>query len=168
MSSDEWNKYSPEKIRDCLLSLSDNFFNYSGRVFSKKECNTVSDIILYYAGITDKWLEISGNVNNIFNRKKIIKRPIGNIKIRLKKGAGLLDFINSILPALVSGNAVTVPDNILSREKFSEFYKLLYKSNIPEGTINISGELDNLSLKGNTQDIPASIERYIITREILY
>lgn len=168
MSSNEWNKFSPEDIKVCLLSLSDNFLNYTGNVFSKKECKIVSDIILYYAGICDKWLEISGYDNSIFSRKKITKKPIGEIKIRLKRKLGISDFIKVIIPVLVSGNVITVSDNILNEKKIKELYKLFYKSNIPQGTINISGELDNLSFEGNQQEIPGNIEKYTISKEILY
>ena len=96
MPSKEWNKYSPEEIRNCLLELSFNFLNYSGSAFSKKESKAVSDIVLYYAGMTDKWLEISGHSNNIFKRRFVKKLPIGNINIK-SAGGGLRVFMEAIL-----------------------------------------------------------------------
>ncbi len=167
MPSKEWNKYSPEEIRNCLLELSFNFLNYSGSAFSKKESKAVSDIVLYYAGMTDKWLEISGHSNNIFKRRFVKKLPIGNINIK-SAGGGLRVFMEAILPALVIGNTVTVTNFSLNRKKTAEFYDLLNKSRIPGGTINIIGELDILSLKWSSPEIPGNIEKYTITKEILY
>jgi len=168
MSSKEWNNFSHEEIRDCLLVLSENFLCYMGSTFSKKECKNVSDLILYYAGMTDKWHEISGYDNNIFSRRIIKKKPIGNIKIKLSRETGILAFMKAILPALVSGNTVTVSNYILNKRKVSEFYNLLNKSHIPDGTINISSELDILYLEGNFAENPGDIEKYVITKEILY
>jgi hypothetical protein len=167
MPSKEWNKYTPEEIRNCLLGLSFNFLNYCGSAFSKKESKAVSDIVLYYAGMTDKWLEIAGHSNNVFNRKIVNKQPIGNININLS-GSGIRVFMEAILPALSGGNIVTVSNFSLDRKKTAAFYDLLNKSHIPGGSINISGELDILSLKGSSPEIPGNIEKYTITKEILY
>lgn len=168
MPSKEWNKYSPEEIRDCLLKLSFNFLNYCGSAFSKKECKVVSDKALYYAGMTDKWLEISGHSNNIFNRQIVKKQPIGNINIKLADGSGIQDIMEAILPVLAGGNTVTVSNFAINKKKNVEFYNLLNKSHFPHGTINISGELDILGLKGSSPESPGDIEKYTTTKEILY
>ncbi len=167
MSSKEWTKYSQEEIRKCLLELSYNFLNYRGSAFSKKESKAVSEIVLYYAGMIDKWLEISGQSNNIFNRKIIKKQPVGNINIKLTV-SGIRAFMEAILPALAGGNIVTVVSFSINKKKTAEFFKLLDKSHIPGGTINICGELDILSLKESSQESTGTIEKYTITKEILY
>jgi len=168
MSSKEWSKYSQEEIRVCLLELSDNFLKYRGSAFSKNECKSVSDLVLYYAGMADKWLEISGYQNNILSRKFLKIQPVGNIKINLEKNAGVWVFMKSVLPALVSGNTVTVSGMLLNKKKAVELSAILNLSGIPAGTINIKGELNILSLKGNPEDSPADIQKYTITKEILY
>lgn len=168
MPSKEWNKYSSKEIRDCLLRLSDNFLNYSGNAFSKKESKSISDLVLYYAGMTDKWLEISGYDNNILSGKISKKQPVGNVNITVFGKADFFDFMKAVLPAMVSGNEVTVSNFIPGKKKEDDFFYLLNKSHIPAGTINITGKLDILSLERAPQESPGDIEKYTLTKEILY
>ncbi|MBX7045987.1 MAG: aldehyde dehydrogenase family protein [Ignavibacteria bacterium] len=108
----------------------------------QQACDEVSvaiDRIIYYAGLCDKWVQLSGTVNPVqagyFNFS--IPEPTGIVGIVLPDTLSFLPLISRILPVLASGNSCIV----IANEKYPlpalSFSEVIATSDFPSGSINI-------------------------------
>ncbi|MBN8571373.1 MAG: aldehyde dehydrogenase family protein [Ignavibacteria bacterium] len=108
----------------------------------QQACDEVSvaiDRIIFYAGLCDKYVQLSGTVNPVqagyFNFS--IPEPTGIVGIILPDTLSFLPMISRILPVLASGNSCI----ILANEKFPlpalSFSEVIATSDFPSGSINI-------------------------------
>lgn len=103
------------------------------------EASVAIDRIIFYAGLCDKWVQLSGTVNPVqsgyFNFS--IPEPTGIVGIILPDTMGFLPLISRILPVLASGNSCIV----LANEKYPlpalSFSEVIATSDFPSGSINI-------------------------------
>ncbi len=109
---------------------------------AQQACDEVSvaiDRIIYYAGLCDKWVQLSGTVNPVqagyFNFS--IPEPTGVVGIILPDTLSFLPMISRMLPVLASGNSCI----ILANEKYPlpalSFSEVIATSDFPSGSINI-------------------------------
>lgn len=97
------------------------------------------DRIIFYAGLCDKYVQLSGTVNPVqagyFNFS--IPEPTGIVGIVLPDTLSFLPMISRILPVLASGNSCI----ILANEKYPlpalSFSEVIATSDFPSGSINI-------------------------------
>lgn len=108
----------------------------------QQACDEVSvaiDRIIFYAGLCDKWVQLSGTVNPVqagyFNFS--IPEPTGIVGIVLPDTLSFLPMISRMLPVLASGNSCI----ILANEKYPlpalSFSEVIATSDFPSGSINI-------------------------------
>ncbi len=108
----------------------------------QQACDEVSvaiDRIIFYAGLCDKYVQLSGTVNPVqagyFNFS--IPEPTGIVGIILPDTLSFLPMISRILPVLASGNSCI----ILANEKYPlpalSFSEVIATSDFPSGSINI-------------------------------
>jgi len=108
----------------------------------QQACDEVSvaiDRIIFYAGLCDKYVQLSGTVNPVqagyFNFS--IPEPTGIVGIILPDTLSFLPMISRILPILASGNSCI----ILANEKYPlpalSFSEVIATSDFPSGSINI-------------------------------
>ena len=108
----------------------------------QQACDEVSvaiDRIIFYAGLCDKYVQLSGTVNPVqagyFNFS--IPEPTGIVGIILPDTLSFLPMISRVLPVLASGNSCI----ILANEKYPlpalSFSEVIATSDFPSGSINI-------------------------------
>ncbi|MBS1492932.1 MAG: aldehyde dehydrogenase family protein [Bacteroidetes bacterium] len=108
----------------------------------QQACDEVSvaiDRIIFYAGLCDKYVQLSGTVNPVqagyFNFS--IPEPTGIVGIILPDTLSFLPMISRILPVLASGNSCI----IIANEKYPlpalSFSEVIATSDFPSGSINI-------------------------------
>lgn len=115
---------------------------------AKKEVRLSIDRIVYYAGWTDKVLQVFSTVNpvasNHFNFS--FPEPTGIVGIIAPDEPGLLGLVTTVIPAIAGGNTAVVlasGRNPLSAVTFAE---ILHTSDIPGGVVNIlTGDIRELS-----------------------
>lgn len=104
-----------------------------------KEAEYSIDRIIWFAGVSDKWVQMIGTVNSVqtgfFNFS--IPEPTGVVGVILADENPLLTFISRVCPIIVSGNTVVV----IPSEKFPltslTLSEVIASSDIPAGVINI-------------------------------
>ena len=107
--------------------------------FATKEVNDSIDLLIYYAGWCDKYIQVFSSVNPVesshFNFS--YPEPMGVIAIIADAASPLLHLIGAMAPVIAGGNTCT----IIPAEKFPlttiEFAEVLHASDVPSGTINI-------------------------------
>ena len=106
---------------------------------AEKEVADTINLIVYYAGWTDKFQQIYSNVNPVKNSffNFSIAEALGVISVLPPQKSALLGFVASFLPAFVGRNTCI----ILASEQYPtpaiSFAEVLNSSDVPEGTINI-------------------------------
>jgi acyl-CoA reductase-like NAD-dependent aldehyde dehydrogenase len=106
---------------------------------AKKEVDTAIDILVYYAGWSDKYIQVFSAVNPVesshFNFS--YPEPTGVVSILAPSKQGLSGLVNLISPVIVGGNVCTV----LASEKYPltaiDFAEVLNASDVPGGVVNI-------------------------------
>lgn len=104
-----------------------------------KEVNDSIDLLIYYAGWSDKYMQVFSSVNPVesshFNFS--YPEPMGVAAIIADAESPLLQLIGAVAPVICGGNTCTV----MPSEKFPltavEFAEVLHASDVPGGTINI-------------------------------
>jgi acyl-CoA reductase-like NAD-dependent aldehyde dehydrogenase len=140
-----------------------------------KEVEYSIDRIIWYAGVSDKWVQMIGTVNSVqtgyFNFS--IPEPTGVVGIILADEFPLLTFISRVCPIIVSGNtAVVIPSEKYPLTSLT-LSEVIVSSDFPAGVINIisgyrkelvstlSGHMDVNSIDLSYQD--AEIKKLIKT-----
>ncbi len=106
---------------------------------AEQEVNLSVDRLLYYAGWSDKYIQVFSSVNPVesshFNFS--MPEPMGVISILSPEDFGLIGLVSTIAPAIVGGNTVVV---LASKEKplsAVTFGEVLNSSDVPGGVVNI-------------------------------
>lgn len=103
------------------------------------EINESIDLLVYYAGWTDKYIQIFSSVNPVesshFNFS--YPEPTGVVTVFPEEKSALLSLIASVAPTIAGGNTCSV----LAAEKYPltaiDFAEVLNASDVPGGVINI-------------------------------
>ena len=106
---------------------------------AKNEINASIDLLVYYAGWSDKYIQIFSTVNPVesahFNFS--YPEPTGVVTIIAPQAEGLLGIISHLAPVIIGGNTCT----IIAADKFPltavDFAEVLHASDLPGGVINI-------------------------------
>jgi acyl-CoA reductase-like NAD-dependent aldehyde dehydrogenase len=115
---------------------------------ASQEVDAAIDSWVWHAGWSDKIDSVAGSMNPVagpyFNIST--NQPTGVVGAFAPQDSALVGFVNTIAPAIVSGNAVVV----VTSEKFSlpalSFGEVLATSDLPGGVVNIlSGKERELS-----------------------
>jgi acyl-CoA reductase-like NAD-dependent aldehyde dehydrogenase len=103
------------------------------------EINESADLLVYYAGWTDKYIQIFSSVNPVesshFNFS--YPEPTGVVNVFPAEDSALLSLVASVAPVIAGGNACTA----IVAEKYPltavEFAEVLHASDLPGGVINL-------------------------------
>jgi acyl-CoA reductase-like NAD-dependent aldehyde dehydrogenase len=147
-----WNSKTPYERGQIFYRLAEMLESSEGKLIDEiiistgctpqQACDEVSvaiDRIIFYAGLCDKYVQLSGTVNPVqagyFNFS--IPEPTGIVGIVLPDTLSFLPMITRILPVLASGNSCI----ILANEKYPlpalSFSEVIATSDFPSGSINI-------------------------------
>jgi len=106
---------------------------------AKVEVSAAVDLLVYYAGWSDKYLQIFGSVNPVssphFNFS--VTEPMGVVAYVAGEKRPLLDLISGIAPIVVGGNTVITLSTGRSAVAAMELGEVLATSDIPHGVINL-------------------------------
>jgi len=106
---------------------------------AKAEVSAAVDLLVYYAGWSDKYLQIFGSVNPVssphFNFS--VTEPMGVVAYVAGEKRPLLDLVSGIAPIVVGGNAVIALSTGRSAVAAMELGEVLATSDIPHGVINL-------------------------------
>jgi acyl-CoA reductase-like NAD-dependent aldehyde dehydrogenase len=128
---------------------------------AEAEVNLSIDRLVYYAGWSDKYIQVFSSVNPVesshFNFS--LPEPTGVVSIVSPEGYGLLGLISAIAPAIVGGNTVIV---LASKEKALSaitFGEVIHSSDVPPGVVNILTGIRSelLSHFSNHMDVNACV-----------
>jgi len=111
----------------------------TGKLFreTKKQANYIAEYYDYYAGMADK---VEGTVLPIdkLNTQVITTRiPIGVIAAIIPWNSQMLLTATKLAPALAMGNTVVIKSSELAPAVMCEFVKLIEKTGIPKGVVNV-------------------------------
>jgi acyl-CoA reductase-like NAD-dependent aldehyde dehydrogenase len=103
------------------------------------EVNEAIDLLVYYAGWTDKYIQIFSSVNPVesshFNFS--YPEPTGVVSVFPGENSALTSLVASVAPVIAGGNSCTV----MVAEKYPltaiEFAEVLHASDLPGGVINL-------------------------------
>lgn len=106
---------------------------------AKREVDAAIDLLVYYAGWTDKYIQVFSTVNPVdsshFNFS--YPEPMGIATLIAPQRHGLMGIVAMVAPVIAGGNACTV----VSSEKFPltaiDFAEVLHASDVPGGIINL-------------------------------
>ena len=106
---------------------------------AKREVVTTIDRIVHYAGWTDKYEQLLGNVNPVasphFNFT--VTEPMGVVAIVAPDDMPLLALLTLVLPAIVSGNAVVAVASETAPYPAIALGEMLATSDLPGGVVNL-------------------------------
>ena len=106
---------------------------------AQKEIDASIDLLVYYAGWSDKYTQVFSSVNPVesshFNFS--YHEPMGIVTIIAEQNSGLLGIVASAIPVITGGNTCTV----MVSEKYPmtaiDFAEVLHASDVPGGVINL-------------------------------
>ncbi|MCC5807397.1 MAG: aldehyde dehydrogenase family protein [Opitutales bacterium] len=106
---------------------------------ARKEVDAAVDLLVHYAGWTDKYTQVFGSINPVasphFNFS--VPEPTGVIGVLPPQAPGLLGLVAAVAPLVAGGNtcvALASPTHPLSAVTFAE---VLNDSDLPGGVVNI-------------------------------
>lgn len=113
---------------------------------AEKDLSTAIDLLVHYAGWSDKFQALFSTVNPVasshFNFS--VPEPTGVVGVIAPRRASLPELVSSLIPAIVGGNTVVVlaGENATTAITFAE---VLATSDVPGGVVNIlTGERSEL------------------------
>jgi (Z)-2-((N-methylformamido)methylene)-5-hydroxybutyrolactone dehydrogenase len=146
----EWPKLLPRERAKFLRAIGNQLRENSeilgeietidtGKLFreTKKQANYIAEYYDYYAGLADK---IEGTVLPIDkpNIQAITTRiPIGVIAAIVPWNSQMFLTATKLAPALAMGNTVVLKSSELAPAVIFEFTKLIEKTNLPKGVLNV-------------------------------
>ena len=176
---EKWSEISPYTKTQILYRLSEmiegNKDSYvdllvlcgSTKNQAKKDVETAIENIVWYAGLADKWEQVSGNLNPVngeyFNISH--QNPIGVVFSLNSNNNSLTSLLNSIIQPLTVGCSVISfsEESSIIALKFAED---INNSDFPPGSLNIlSGQFENVF-----EDVSKHVEINLISicKEIPY
>ncbi len=106
---------------------------------AKAEVAEAIDLLVYYAGWSDKYLQVFGAVNPVasphFNFS--VTEPMGVVALVTGEKRPLLDLISGIAPVLVGGNVVVSLSTGRAAVAAMELGEVLETSDLPAGVVNL-------------------------------
>ena len=106
---------------------------------AETELNRSVDLLVYYAGWTDKYIQIFSSVNPVesshFNFS--YPEPTGVVAVFPSSDSALIDLIACIFPAIAGGNVCTALASEIFPLTAIEFAEVLHASDVPSGVINL-------------------------------
>lgn len=129
---------------------------------AEKEVYASIDMLVYYAGWSDKYQQIFSSVNPVessyFNFS--FPEPTGVVSAIAAQQNGLLGLISCITPAIVGGNSII----ILAAEKYPltaiDFAEVLNASDVPGGVVNV--------LTGSTKELHSHFASHMDVNAMIY
>lgn len=129
---------------------------------AQQEFNLSIDHLVYYAGWADKYQALFSSVNPVasahFNFS--VPEPMGVITVVCPESSPLLGLIDTIIPAVIGGNAVVS----LSPEQFPlssiTFSEVIATSDVPTGVINI--------ITGSRQELLDHMANHMDVNAVIY
>ncbi|MBL0095338.1 MAG: aldehyde dehydrogenase family protein [Bacteroidetes bacterium] len=118
---------------DTLVQQGDSSVN------AKKEVDAAIDLLVYYAGWSDKYIQVFSSVNPVesshFNFS--YHEPMGVVSVVAPLQQGLMGMVSLLAPMIIGGNVCT----LLASEKYPltavDFGEVLNASDVPGGVVNI-------------------------------
>ena len=106
---------------------------------AQAEVSAATDLLVYYAGWSDKFLQIFGSVNPVssphFNFS--VTEPMGVVAYVAGEKRPLLDLVAGLAPIVVGGNAVITLSTGRAAVAAMELGEVLATSDFPHGVINL-------------------------------
>ena len=106
---------------------------------AQAEVAAATDLLVYYAGWSDKFLQIFGSVNPVsspyFNFS--VTEPMGVVAYVAGEKRPLLDLVTGLAPIVVGGNAVITLSTGRAAVAAMELGEVLATSDFPHGVINL-------------------------------
>lgn len=106
---------------------------------AKNEVAEAIDLLVYYAGWSDKYLQVFGAVNPVasphFNFS--VTEPMGVVALVVGEKRPLLDLVSGIAPILVGGNTVVALSTGRAAVAAMELGEVLETSDLPGGVVNL-------------------------------
>lgn len=129
---------------------------------AEKEVYAAIDMLVYYAGWSDKYQQIFSSVNPVesshFNFS--FPEPTGVVSAIAPQQNGLLGLVSCMAPAIVGGNSVVV----LAAEKYPltaiDFAEVLNASDVSGGVVNI--------LTGNNKELVSHFSSHMDVNACMY
>ena len=145
-----WSNLHPRERAKCLRSLADQLRQNAehlgtietidtGKIFreTKTQANYIAEYYDYFAGLADK---VEGTVVPIDKPDMQVtttRIPIGVVAAIIPWNSQMLLTAVKLAPALAMGNTVVIKASELAPVTLLEFAKLVEKSGIPKGVVNI-------------------------------
>ncbi|MBL7923785.1 MAG: aldehyde dehydrogenase family protein [Bacteroidia bacterium] len=106
---------------------------------ARKEVDAAIDLLVYYAGWSDKYIQVFSSVNPVesshFNFS--YHEPMGLVTVIAPQREGLKGIVSTLAPMIVGGNVCT----LIASEKYPltavDFAEVLQASDVPAGVVNI-------------------------------
>ncbi len=106
---------------------------------ARKEVDAAIELLIHYAGWTDKYTQVFGTVNPVasphFNFS--VPEPTGVIGVVAPESPGLLGLVAGVAPLLAGGNACLVLASATHPLSAVTFAEVLNDSDLPGGVVNI-------------------------------
>lgn len=103
------------------------------------EVRDAIDLLVYYAGWSDKYLQVFGAVNPVasphFNFS--VTEPMGVVALVAGEKRPLLDLVSGIAPIVIGGNAVVALSTGRAAVAAMELGEVLETSDLPGGVVNL-------------------------------
>jgi len=110
-----------------------------GKATAQREITTAIDRLIYYAGWTDKYEQVLGNVNPVasphFNFT--VTEPMGIIGLLAPEEAPLLALVSLFAPAIACGNTVVALASTAQPYPAIVLGEMLATSDLPGGVVNL-------------------------------
>jgi acyl-CoA reductase-like NAD-dependent aldehyde dehydrogenase len=106
---------------------------------AKQEVNLAIDRIVYYAGWSDKYQQVSSSINPVssshFNFS--VLEPMGVVGVIAPQNTSLIGLISMVIPTITGGNTVVVLASEALPLCAITFAEVLNSSDVPGGVVNI-------------------------------
>jgi acyl-CoA reductase-like NAD-dependent aldehyde dehydrogenase len=138
-----------EMLENRAAALTEEIVRSTGATENKAraEVDLTIDRLVYFAGWTDKFVQVFGAVNPVASShfNFTMPEPTGVVAVLAPEEPSLLALVSLVAPVILSGNSAIV----IASEKFPlpalTFAEILATSDLPGGVINIlSGKRDEL------------------------
>lgn len=111
----------------------------ASKVAAAREVSATVDRLIYYAGWTDKYEQVLGNVNPVaapyFNFT--VTEPMGIVGVLAPEESPLLALVSLFAPAITSGNAVVALASTSQPYPAILLGEMLATSDLPGGVVNV-------------------------------
>jgi acyl-CoA reductase-like NAD-dependent aldehyde dehydrogenase len=106
---------------------------------AENEVNLSVDRLVYYAGWSDKYMQVFSSVNPVESSHFNFSLPeaTGVVSILSCENFGLIGLVSTIAPAIVGGNTVVILASEYKPLSSITFGEVLHSSDVPAGVVNI-------------------------------